>query len=245
MAEERHKTFTKKRIALCAAVVLFAAVIGLLVANHDSTPMPVYQGKTVREWMYAVRGPKWGQADEALKQMGSNAVPFLVNELTRKNSVSQNLKEWIYPKLPQGIRRHLRPPWPADYRQNLAVECLGKVNSRTAVAPLLRVLAEGDENQQYFALLVLRNLAKPEDTNWIPQLTVCLKSSKPGPPLVAAEILERLNAGELAIPALTNLVTSGAWNVRYHSLKLLSRVDTTNSENWIHILTNDPNWQVH
>src|SRR5690348_9358947 len=102
MLEQPSKTatprFTKKRIALCAAVVLFAAVIGLLVANHDSTPMPSYQGKTAREWMYdhsrGIGSPRY----DAFRAMGSNAIPFLVHELARKNTVRENLNEWLYPR---------------------------------------------------------------------------------------------------------------------------------------------------
>ncbi len=244
MGEERHKTITKKRIVLCAAVVLFAVVIGLLVANHDSTPMPVYQGRTAREWLVEAHGTNFSEAMIAFHEMGSNAVPFLVHELARNNTVLENLNEWLYPKLPRFIRNHLSRPLFSVYRRAFVEHCLINANSRTAVPLLLRLLTEGNEDQQLAALTVLQHFVGPGDTNLLPQLTVCLKSSYPDIPLVAARILLQLHREDLAIPALTNLVTATNLDLRVASIKTLEGADPTNETKWHDMLTNVPGWQA-
>ncbi len=240
MAEERYKTFTKKRVALCAAVVLFAAVIGLLVANHDSTPMPVYQGKTAREWMYS-RSLNFGSARiDAFHEMGSNAVPFLVHELARKNSVSESFKEWLYPKLPQGISKHFSPPMSAGFRLMIAASCLIEVDSRSAIPPLRRLVTEGNAAQQFFALFALAELVKPEDTNLIPELKICLNSKEPSVCVAAAGILDHLHSGEIAIPTLTNVLAGTNVSESMNAWKLLRKIEPTNAARWDVMLTNSP-----
>ncbi len=238
MGEERHKRFTKKRIALCAAVVLFAAVVGLLVAGHDSTPMPVYKGKTAKEWLYS-RGRNIGSARaDAFHAMGSNAVPFLVHELARKNTIAENLNEWLYVMVPQRIRRHLSQPVPAILRQTLASEGLLNANSRSAIPPLLRVVAEGNGTQRYAAASIVNSLVKPKDTNLVLQLTMCLNQNDPLVSLTVAATLDVLHSGEVAIPTLTNIIGGTDASESEQAWKLLRKFDPTNAAKWDAMFTN-------
>ncbi len=236
MAEQPLKTstarFTKKRVALCTAVGLLAAVIGLLVANYDSTPMPSYQGKTASEWLYEVNGMRAKEQSEAFRQMGSNAVPFLAHELARKDSPWEKFCFWIYPKLPSGIRKHLSLPLRTNMRHARAAFALGFANSRTAIPPILRLITEGDKYQRLFGLGVLDSLVKPDDTNCIPQLTICLRSPDPDICFSTAAILIKLHSGELAIPALTNFLVRTNIFVLTTSSDLLKQIDPTNATKW-------------
>ncbi len=245
MAEERHKGFTKKRIVLCAAVVLFAAVIWLLVANHDSTPMPVYQGKTARQWLYSYSrshgNEEWlfnyhgGPGSEswiAFEHMGSNAVPFLIHELERKDYACN----WIYPKLPTALRNHISCPDTYGDRWPSAANALAAVNSRTAIPPLRRLLPEGDKYQRMNVLWTLDSLVKPDDTNLIPQLKICINAPDSDICFSTAAILIKLRSGELAIPALTNCLVHGDRFVLTRSSELLEKIDSTNATKWREML---------
>ena len=68
--------FRKKRIGIFIVGVLLAAAVWLVVASRDSMPMPVYEGKTARQWMYGARDSDSSEVAEAFREMGSNAVPF-------------------------------------------------------------------------------------------------------------------------------------------------------------------------
>ncbi len=205
--------------------------------------MPVYQGKTAKQWMYASDGTSLSKEFDAFKDMGSNAVPFLIHELARKDSAWEKFSSWIRPKLPQSISKHISWPKDSHTRRSFAYSFLISESSRTAVGPLLQVLVDGDPVQQYWALEVLSALEQSTDTDWIPHLTACLNSPAPGVCLVAAQMLKELNAGELAIPALTNLLTPTNSILRFQIISQLKLIDTTNSEKWNQMLTNEPTWQ--
>ncbi len=241
MAEERHKRFTKKRVALCAAV-LFAAVIGLLVANHDSTPMPVYKGRTARDLLGDVLAASNAGETDAFEHMGSNAVPFLVHELNRKNSHWERFARWLYPKLPSAVSSHLHMPLRQPTRWGAAAIALEQANSRTAIPALTNLLTHSEDVRQSMALGVLTHLLRPEDTNCIPVLTNCLRSTDVYFCIEAARALQRVNAEKLAVAALTNFVTSADWHERLYLLDSLRYIDAPNSNKWHQMLTNDPGW---
>jgi HEAT repeat protein len=198
-----------KWLSFCAAVLPFAAVIALLAASCASTPMPVYQGKTAREWLYATFPFTQEEQQKAFHEMGSNAVPYLVHELERED--------------PQ--------------RSSDAKRALLYTRSRSAVTPMLLLLSKKDDAHEFYALVVLYNLAKPEDTNWVPQLTASLNSRQPWNRVICARVLEKVNSGQLAIPALTNMLSEPNW-ISAECLMLLERVDSTNAAMWHKRLTN-------
>jgi hypothetical protein len=236
--------FTKRRVALLTAAVFLAAVIGLVVVNHDSTPMPVYQGKTAREWLNDAYKPGSSDVMIAFEQMDSNAVPFLAHELARKDSASERFSTWLLPKLPPFMRDHFRTPLVQTERRDNAAFGLRCANSRTAIPAVTNLLTDGDTQQQMLALMVLDNLLRPEDTNVIPLLTNCLHSEDFAVILDASDLLVQINSGKLAIPALTNFVTSTDSNTRLLSLLNLINADRSNSAKWKERLTNDPDWKT-
>ncbi len=244
MAEERLKRFTKKRIALCTAVVLFAAVIGLLVANHDSTPMPVYQGKTAKEWLYNVSKTNQGGANEAFREMGSNAVPFLVHEMVRDDSAGEKFYRRIYGVLPAALSRRVSEPVDRRDRVSNATFALLNSTSPSAIPLLLPILSEADPERQFSALRVLSFVVGPDDTNCLTPVTSCLSSKDYSVCIEAAGVLEKMNRAELAITSLSNFLRSTNSDARINCLFVLSHIDSTNSAKWAAFLTNDPEWKT-
>lgn len=243
MPEQPSKTssarFTKKRVVLFVAVALFVAVIGLSIAVHDSTPMPVYQGKTAREWAYFEMRTNTTEARQAFEKMGSNAVPFLVYDLARKESTSERLRWWIYVKLPRSIRSRVSPPLATSNRRGDVAEALSSANSRTAIPLLLPVLAQGEAQQQWLTLRVLLDLLNPSDTNCVPALMQCLDSTNFTVAYGAFEALEQMNLEKLAIPSLANFATGSDAEARMSALQLLARIDSANEPKWSNQLTRE------
>ena len=70
-------------IALIVGALLLAVGILLFGPRYKE---PVYQGKRLSEWLAALRTPRKEAAADAIRQMGSGAVPFLIHELQATDS---------------------------------------------------------------------------------------------------------------------------------------------------------------
>ncbi len=222
--------------------MLLVAALWIFTVIHDSTPMPVYEGKTGTELLERIVTTGFIGEEDPFSQMGSNAVPFLVHELSRKDSVPERISEWLYPKLPLTIRSHVHLPLGEAGRWDAAAIGLKDANSRTAIPALIKLLADGNSEQRSLAIDVLGSLLRPDDTNCIPALMSCLRSQDITVCVDTIVILQRMNAEKPAMPALTNFITSTNWQVRLYALDSLSHLDTANSNKWHAILTNDPDW---
>ncbi len=233
------------RVGLLVAGVVLAAVIGLLVTSHDATRLPVYQGKTAREWLYLVRSSNPDRAIEAFAafhQMGSNGVAYLVDEFEREDSSWDKFCHWAYWKLPAGIRTHLRQPFLQAERCPTIFLVLQDVQSGTEIPPLLQYLAKGDDDQQALALRVLADFVGPTITNCLVAVTNCLGSKNYWVCVGATDVLEKMGLANLAISPLVNFVSSTNAEVRVDCLETLAHIDRANTAKWTKMLTNEPTW---
>jgi hypothetical protein len=228
----------KRKLPILAAVIVLAAVAWLLIANHDSTPMPVYQGKTAREWMFDVWKTNQPLAFDAFREMGSNAVPFLMHEFQRTNAWPARAYSWIYGMVPQLIRQSLPRPL-SDTARWFRVESFVAVMPRQAVLPgLNRFIREGCPMQQMIAMDLLQGNNSPEDTNCVPSLIECLKSPDGRVRSAARITLDEINLGKEATPLLTNSLSSTNIVVRMVIRDLLLKIDPTNAIKYEVILQN-------
>jgi hypothetical protein len=248
MNEGPHKAtasfLTKRRIAFLATGFVLAVAVWLLIDNHDSTPMPMYHGRTAREWLYGVARTNQDAAMEAFHQMGSNAFPFLVHELERKDSARDTSWQWIYSKLPSVISRHFSDPESRNEKLSRTVFTLINVADSKAIPPLLDVLKKGDDEQRMPALRVLTYVVRPDDTNCLVPVMNCLRSKDYQVCIEATTVLERMNLERIAISQLTNFLSSTNAEARITCLLILSHIDPSNEARWAEILTNDPAWKA-
>lgn len=99
----------KKRVVIASGVFLIAvaAVMLFQLSRPRRGPEPGYQGKTLSQWMAVRRSidstdprspltPELASAIEAVKQMGTNALPFLVDELRARDAL-------IWKKIPTAV----------------------------------------------------------------------------------------------------------------------------------------------
>lgn len=77
-----RKSITKKTIIIWSLIVL--GVVGIWMRLHLSNPKePSYQGKSLSEWLNESDEVR---AREALAEMGTNAIPFLLKSIADKDS---------------------------------------------------------------------------------------------------------------------------------------------------------------
>src|SRR6266581_4690295 len=90
------------------AIALAMALLAFFVVQYKR--QPTYQGRTVNSWLEQVFDTKGNQrqAIDALRELGSKAVPIEINSLARTDSPLDKWYQSAYPKLPLSLRRHLR-----------------------------------------------------------------------------------------------------------------------------------------
>src|SRR5690348_1407228 len=100
---------------------LLALGVSLLVAalcyarSRPRAALPTYNGKTVQEWFYGPTGHPGLQttmnaARVAFNAMGTNCVPYLLDEVRRPETIRRKFYCWVYPKLPSLLTSKLTPP---------------------------------------------------------------------------------------------------------------------------------------
>lgn len=91
---------SKKNLPIFVAILAVAIIAGLL-AYFGSHSEPRYQGRTLNQWLdqafqameapdanpeHPERSPKWLESQSALLHMGTNAIPFLLDDLLAPKS---------------------------------------------------------------------------------------------------------------------------------------------------------------
>jgi HEAT repeat protein len=131
---------TKFIIALC----LLAAIGGLAWILWRPRE-PVYQGKRLSHWLEHYDGnfstiteQSWmRQADEAIRQIGTNAIPILLERIAEKDSaLKKKLLLWSPMKLQQALG--VVPARMRNSEGRCGFEALG-TNARCAVPALIRI----------------------------------------------------------------------------------------------------------
>lgn len=83
---------------------------------------PTYEGKTVQEWFYGSNGHCGREntiesAKLAFTQLGTNCVPFLLENLRRRESSLKVFYVNLFSKLPNSVKSKLKPPLKVSYIQ--------------------------------------------------------------------------------------------------------------------------------
>lgn len=158
-------TMNARRTKL-AGVILVAFVFALLAWRFLYSPEPVYNGKPLSAWAQQYGSNHWGganraadkEAEIAIRQIGTNAIPFLLDLIRVRDSA---------------LKRKLRPLIPRTWPQRLQLgDALGEIrrtgahglaalgtNAPAAVPALLEIATHHpDEDGRYIACFALRTL---------------------------------------------------------------------------------------
>ena len=150
----------KRRILIAFLFVAFlAALIWFFLPARESEP--VYEGRPLREWLAVYFGPgpdtSTAQADDAIRHLGTNAIPILLEMLQETNSPLK--LKWI---ALMGKQHLFKPPQEARVRNAEAArafQALGP-DASNAVPGLVRIYREDHSPEsQIYILMALGSIA--------------------------------------------------------------------------------------
>jgi HEAT repeat protein len=209
-------------------VIIAAAFIALRPRE------PVYQGRPLKVWLRAMEcRPGWGesvqsaQAREAVLNMGTTAVPYLVKIIHQKGSgLNPGYKKFFYERTrgwPRGLTRHL--PVPLDYPYQLQMNAAGALAQigRPTNVVLLELTALLHREYPPLREVAAQALAKLGD-DAIPSLRLSLKDRYPGVQLASANSLWRIREDVTeSIPILAQLLgeTTNFYDFRWRAARVL------------------------
>ena len=221
----------KRRLILSLVVLGIGAVI--LLVQWRSPREPVYQGKPISAWVLDLNGPDplaRSNAGVALHAMGPAAVPFLVQSLSRRESVFKQPYRAVAPKLPLWLRRWVvqrLKPFDALNDRLMAVNALTVLGTNAPVLPLVIALGDPERIIAGPAAAALGNIGRsavPElihalnDRNSQVRSLACYALSIIGPDAgdAAAALIQRLTDRESSVAlsashALERLGKPGLW----------------------------------
>src|SRR5438132_11823812 len=99
-----------KRDRIIATSIGAAVVVGAGVAIVLHPKEPMYRGRTVNSWLAQVFDPSrsQGEALQALRELGAQAVPFEIRAMNRCDSALGRWYRSVYRKVP--FRKYLPEP---------------------------------------------------------------------------------------------------------------------------------------
>jgi len=135
------------RITLCILVGVIGGVV-LWKAARPSTAEPVYQGKTLSAWLEghaafnpSYNSPQWMKADDALRRIGTNAIPTLLKMIRAKDPPPAMLKLLQFAQSKRLIRSRYRSAFLRNEEAEYAFQALG-TNAAAAVPGLIKIYQE-------------------------------------------------------------------------------------------------------
>lgn len=162
-------------------IVALAIALSVGIAFVALRPRePVYQGKRLGVWVANLSPGNsqeaWLQGGEALRQMGTNALPFLVRMLESSDSrLKLRLMSWLQQQ--SLVKLHFKPASFRRYCARRALEVLGS-SVKPAVPQLVQIAKarEKDVTVRIHALDVLRQLGS-DAKETVPALIEILKAA--------------------------------------------------------------------
>ena len=213
-------------IATCIA----AAVVGACVATYAllHSREPVHRGRTVNSWLRQVFDPSrsQGEAIQALREMGAQAVPFEIRALSRSDSALGRWYHGVYPKLP--LRKHLPEPVAAETIRSAAeLALLNNPHSAEYIPEIVPLLKHQDPTVRSSASGILLNHIRAKDAFCIPDLIEALNNPQPNLRRNMVLALTRFGpAAKAAVPALERELKADIVQIRIDSARALSVIDT-------------------
>lgn len=158
--------WTKAKTAIVAGVALLiaAGTTTVLVEKLGQAREPSYQGKSINAWLSQLNSAfnqndlqKRHEAEQAFQTIGTQAVPYIVANLRRRDSALAGRYRNIFGKLPAGLQRLLPSPWQEfpSYIGQFALFAIGE----PAKPSLIKILKDGDPVVREASAATLGSLA--------------------------------------------------------------------------------------
>lgn len=215
-----------------ACIALFLVLIGMAVYFITAEDEPTHDGKSLSYWLdkfdyhsnfadsQGRRSPEWHETVQAIRAIGTNAVPYLVRQLQKsefrlKTLLVQSAQRWYGP-IPVANRRKINF-FKTDFgKKRDAIEALSilKAQATGAVPQLIVMLQSGDDRHAQLAADALTHIG-PQGAAAVPALIEKLKQRK----TYAFGAIEGIgSAAHEAVPILTTLMRDRDVNYRINAI---------------------------
>jgi len=220
----------RPRTAIC---ILFAAIVGLSVFRIARPSQPVYEGKTLSRWLEGhvptsgadppYGSPGWKKADEALRHIGTNAIPTLLEMLRAKDPPPIVLKLLDLARKQRLVSLRYRYAEQRNMEAAYAFETLG-ASAAGAVPTLIKIYeAHRSASSRMYTAQALGHIG-PAANAAIPVLVRDFSRTNGQVRFDAVSAVMQIG-GEpsVVVPALTSVLQDSNVSVRRNALVGLSR----------------------
>ena len=212
-------------IATCISVAVAGALLATFALQNRG---PLNRGRTVNSWLRQVFDPSrsQGEALQALREMGAQAVPFEIRALTQSDSALFRWYQGVYRKLP--FRKCLPQPVAAEtIRSAAGLALLNNPHTAEFIHDVMPALKHEDPKVRSSASGILLNQIRAKDTFCIPVLIEALNDPQPSVRRNMALVLARFGpAAKAAVPALEKGLNADLVQLRIDCARALSVIDT-------------------
>lgn len=213
----------RRRIAL---IVLIAAVAGLVAWRLLRPTEPKYQGRSLSHWLWEMEiapdsaSLSWKESLQAVKAMGTNALPALLRMLRTEDSEwKRKAVNWTQDALGLDAEDYL--PEVKRRRAMAGLRVLGPV-AESAIPELTRLVAGADLQVSSAALGALAEIGGPRT---IPPLISAVTNSNAQVSVPAAAMLGNLRTqARPALPVLLQALTSPDAGLRASAARALGEI---------------------
>ena len=230
--------------------VIFLGIIVLETSCEQQKSQPVYNGKSLSAWLRDVDNEKPNhpneQAREAIRQIGTNALPFLLKEINDPGEIWSQLGQTnsFYKTREAYIRRSnvtigfnilgpiARPAVPAlvDLLNNgnnpgSAADALVEIDPQIAAVALTDALTNKATEPRLAAAAYLIIVGTNADIA-VPNLILCLKNKSPENGIMASTLGDIHARPDIAVPALIRMLNDEDFQTRVESVRSLGEFGT-------------------
>ena len=213
---------------------LLASVLGFLVWRASARHEPVFEGRTLTSWLDhhvatsaaspPYGSPDWKKADEALRNIGTNAIPTLLEMIRAEDPPPVVLKLLRLAERYRLMRHNYRSALWRNEEAEYAFQVLG-TNAVSAVPQLIKIYNEDvSPSSQRCAAMALGHIGRGAEA----ALSVLIQRFTHTNDDVRFEAVSAtMNIGgepRVVIPALTSALKDPNVNVRWNALVGLSKL---------------------
>ena len=201
----------KRRIEALLISLIGLAVLSILLfwltqpQREPVLPDPLANGKRTSQWVReAVRHGDW-QTQATVAKIGEPAIPYIVKNLRRKDSMFNTAWVWLWPKLPGAVQRRVSQPTLARETRMNAVVALREMGpkARNAVPDLIERLSDPGSSIRLHSAIALGNLG-PAASDAVPHLKPLLASTNHTVRVYTANALWKITKNkDLVLPVLS------------------------------------------
>ena len=213
-------------------VLLLAGVVGLLVWRASGRREPVFEGRRLTSWLDhhvassaaspPYHSPGWKKADQAIRRVGTNAIPTLLKMIRAKDRPPFVIKLMETARRRGWTRTEYRYAMPRHEEAEYAFSMLG-TNASSAVPELIRIYEQNiSPSSQRCAALALGHIGRGAQAA-LPVLIRRFTHADRNVRFDAVSAVMHIGGkSEVVVPALTSVLRDSSVDVRWNALVGLS-----------------------